>query len=111
MVHLTKKGKQYLEEWRRARGDFSDNIPSRLIIEFPVSGNEGLYGQTIWPNDGRIWRREDLRETYKGVETDIHECNHDEWEYRTRLITREHMKAMFGEEKNKYDDSPEEYKR
>ena len=117
MFYLTEKGKQYLEEWHRLRKDFSHNIPGKLIEEFPVSGNEGLYGWTFVPDDGRIRRREDLRGTYKGSETDIHECAHDPFndvdfrEYRTRLITREHMKNVVGEETKKYETSPPDYNR
>jgi len=117
MVYLTGKGKQYLEEWRRLRQDFSNNIPGKLVEEFPVSGNEGIYGWTFVPNDGKIRRREDLAGTYKGSETDIHECIHDPFndvntrEYLTSLISKEHLKAMFGKEKNKYENLPKDYLR
>jgi len=117
MVYLTEKGKQYLEEWKRIRGDFSHNLPGFIIEEFPVSGNEGLYGMTLVPSDGKIGRRTDLYGTEKGLETDLHECGHDPGndidmcEYRTRLLARERLKAIVGEEKNKYRNDPEEYKR
>ena len=110
-MYLTEKGKQYLEEWRRVRNDFSSNIPGKIIEEFPVSRNEGLYGWTFLPDDGKIRRREDLKETYRGLETDIHENIHTVDERETRYLTAEILKGIFGKEKNKYDNSPKDYLR
>ncbi len=111
MYYLTTKGKNYLEEWRRLRKDFSNNIPGKLIEEFPVSGNEGLYGWTFLPDDGKIRRREDLRGTDRGLETDIHENIHTPDERETRYLTAEILKGIQGEKRGKYEKSPPGYNR
>ncbi|MBW2963160.1 hypothetical protein KY306_00085 [Candidatus Woesearchaeota archaeon] len=118
MVYLTEKGKQYLEEWRRLRNDFNSNLPGFIIEEFPVSRNEGLYGWTFVPPDGKIRRREDLGGgIHQGKKTDLHELGHDKLndgemcEYVTRLLTEERMKSVVPEEKIKYGGNHKDYPR
>jgi len=92
---------KYLEKFRLDRQDFTNNVPSRRIETFPKSGNEGLYGWTFRPSDGRIRRREDLIGTFKGLETDIHENIHTSDERETRYLTAWIMEHLT-KENNKY---------
>ena len=126
-MYLTYEGQKALEEItqnekynrrvRQEKNNFNNNLPGFLIEEFPVSGNEGLYGWTFVPPDGKIRRREDLKGFYKGIETDLHECGHDKLndgvicEYLTGLLARERMKSVKPEEKNKYKNQLEEYRK
>lgn len=83
-----RASRKYLERFRIDREDFSKFLPAPLINWFPNSGNEGLYGWTLWPNDGRINLNENLNtDERQKNKTDIHESGHHEWEYGTRRWT------------------------
>lgn len=128
MVYLTDEGQKALEEinqnerykekLRKEKRRFDSNLPCFFIDEFPVSRNENLYAWRYKVSDGRARRREDLKgETYKGLESDIHECVHDPFndtetcEYNTRRKTEMHLETIFGKEKNKYKGVPNEDQR
>ena len=86
----------YLFHFRQQREDVTHNIPCSRIESFPRSGNEGLYGWTTIPSDGRIHRREDLIGTWQGYVTDIHESIHTPDEYETRRLVEWVLEPLGG---------------
>lgn len=118
MVYFTPKGKEllesykranqkYIENFRRQRKDFTNNVPSNRIEPFPKSGNEGLYGWTTRPNDGRVNIREDLFGLERLI-TDVHENIHTQDERETRYLVD--WMLDFLRERNKYE-KEHEYQR
>lgn len=112
MVYLTEKGKQYLEEWRRDRGDFSNNIPNdKKNIVFTRYEFPGVLGLTDRMSlVGMLDEIPVNSEKYEKIKFH-HECRHDEWEYRTRVMEEESFAMTKPKEKNKYNNPPEEYQR
>jgi hypothetical protein len=88
----------YNDLLERSRKDFTRNVPLKVLHEFSNSGNEGLYGFT-YLGSMMMGRNERLRGTERGLETDVHECIHTEWEYETRVLTKWMMEGL--EEKYK----------
>ncbi len=86
----------YLVRFHEQRDDFTAGIPCSRIESFPRSGNEGLYGWTTIPSDGRIHRREDLIGTWQGYVTDIHESIHTPDEYETRRLVEWVLEPLRG---------------
>lgn len=102
----------YQQRWQQERRDLWKFIPFTVIKQFPVSGNEGLYGFTI-PGSGIINQREDLQFIGRGLwtkqeENQIHESIHTNDEYETRILTAWILESMFPREE-KYRTRPKEY--
>jgi len=89
----------YLDRFRKQRREsFLNTLPAPQIEWFPKSGNEGLYGWTYLPTDGKIRLREDLKyNPEQKTKTDLHESGHTNCELETRLLTDERMSILFPE--------------
>ncbi|MFC1801482.1 hypothetical protein ACFLZB_03380 [Nanoarchaeota archaeon] len=83
-----KVKEKYLEAVRLAKEDFTNLLPWRQVEWFPNSGNEGLYGWTYMPTDGKINLNDKLQADYlEKFKTDVHESGHTQDERETRYWT------------------------
>lgn len=97
----------YRQQWETERNDLWKFMPATVMRQFPLNGNEGLYGFTV-RGSGIINVRDDLDDKFK-AEVVCHESIHTTDEYETRVLSRWIIDSMMPEEE-KYKTKPREYR-
>lgn len=106
-IEVVSYNSSYRQQWEMERRDLWKFMPATVVRQFPLNGNEGLYGFTL-RGSGIINIRDDLSDKLKS-EVICHESIHTTDEYETRILSRWIMDSMMPE-KEKYRQRPPPYK-
>ena len=83
-------GIDYLVRFERDKADFVKLMPDKKLEKERLPW--GFYGYT-YLGQGKVWLNELLDQVpdFK-YEVDVHECGHGNWEYRTRVVSKDRVK-------------------
>lgn len=83
-------GIDYLVRFERDKVDFVKMMPDKKLEKERLDW--GFFGYTYLGHN-QAWLNESLDQTPEfKYEVDVHECGHCNWEYRTRIVSKDRVK-------------------